>query len=258
MRGHNPHLAAAGALQIAFHLKLGGRQPMQKPLQRGDMGLLIGQRLRQKLVKGVDGVRSQTADNGVPPPLGQYPGEQFMGRCAVGAVQPGQQLRVGSHPAGALMGAAAQRAPQTGAAPIMGQFKKIRLIQANQRAFQNRRQGQIILGQKQKLTQLDQIHDRQLIGQNHPIDAGDGDALAFESARQGLHQGVAAADQHHHIAGFDGPFTAGQGGAVVEPLADLAGDPFGQDVARVILRDLAVRRRPNGRRILVADSHRRP
>ena len=52
--------------------------------------------------------------------------------------------------------------------------------------------------------------------------------------------------------------SAGQRGAVVEPLADLAGDPFGQDVARVILRDLAVRRCPNGRRILVADSHRRP
>ena len=76
---HDPHLAAAGALQIAFHLKLGGRQPMQKPLQRGDMRLLIGQRLRQKLVKGVDRVGPKRPIMACHPPSASIPANNSWG-----------------------------------------------------------------------------------------------------------------------------------------------------------------------------------
>ncbi len=70
-----------------------------------------------------------------------------------------------------------------------------------------------------------------MIGQHQPVDTGDRHIAFLEAAYQLVHEGVAAAHQHHDVTGLDGAVVG------LEPVAAVAhcGDASGQDIGETAL-----------------------
>ena len=62
-------------------------------------------------------------------------------------------------------------------------------------------EGQIVFRQQQKPAERDQILHRHLLGQHQPVGAGDRNTALFQRAQQVADKLVAAAHQHHDVAG---------------------------------------------------------
>ena len=71
----------------------------------------------------------------------------------------------------------------------MGEVEQLLLTQADERALEHRRQGQVVLWQQQELAQGDQVHDRQLLAQDHAVDTGHRHASVLQRAHQLFDEG---------------------------------------------------------------------
>ncbi len=120
-----------------------------------------------------------------------------------------------------------QGIPQAALA-AMGQIKQFLVVPANQRTFQDHRQVQIILRQQQETAQGNQIHQRQLLGQDHAVNTGHGDAPAFQGADHGLDKIGPPLHQDQNISWSDRPALSDQHFLLFQPFFNLSGDALGQ------------------------------
>ena len=134
----------------------------------------------------------------------------------------------------------------------MGEIEQPVVVEAEQRALEDRCQGQVVLRQQQEIRDGEHVHDRQLLGQHHAVGAGDRNGSILERADQRVDQGVAPAHQNHDVAGARRAlhrFAAGavpdQAGRSVEPGAHLPGDPVRQALGRRGRLGVDFRRRPH-------------
>ncbi len=106
--------------------------------------------------------------------------------------------------------------------------EEIVIVEAEDRALQQRREGQIVLRQQQAVAERHQVHHRKLRGQSHAVGACDGNAKALQRAHHRRGEGCALAHQDENVGGADRPALRGERLAAVEPMPDLPRDPVGQ------------------------------
>ena len=110
----------------------------------------------------------------------------------------------------------------------MADGEEIIVIKAEDRALEQRGERQIVLGQQQAIAERHQIHHRELLGQLHPVGAGDRNAGIFQRPHHGRGEGRALAHQDEDVGRADRPTLRSERLALIEPVADLAGDPVGE------------------------------
>ena len=81
----------------------------------------------------------------------------------------------------------------------MGEGEQVVLVEAGKRALQQARQVEVVVGEQHEAAQRDQVHDRDLLAQHHPVDAGHGDAAAFQRADQLLDEARAPAHEDQDV-----------------------------------------------------------
>ena len=147
----------------------------------------------------------------------------------------------------------------------MGEIEQPVVVEAEQRAFQDRRQGQIVLRQQKEIGDRKHVHDRQLLDQHHAVGAGDLDAGILQRADRRVDQGVAPAHQDHDVAGARNALyrpVAGaiphQAGRPADPGPHLPGDPLRQVFDRRCGFAVDLQRRPGLRRIGIGRGDDRP
>ena len=80
------------------------------------------------------------------------------------------------------------------------QLEQIVVVKAEQRAFQRHRQRQIVLRQQQRVGEIHQIDDRDMLGQFQPVGAGDRNAGVLQRLDDRVESVAAPAHQHQHVA----------------------------------------------------------
>ena len=211
MDRHDPHRVAA-LLHVALDLLGAGFQPVQEALQRGDMLALVRQGEGEKLLDRIVGLGPQPADQPVASPArAQKLGEELEGAREI---HPRPQLaeKLPGRAEGRVLATTAPQFRPEAAPPTMGQGEELLFAEADQRPLEHRGQGQVVLRQQQDPAQRDQIHDRELIGQDHAVDPGHRHVARLELAHQLLDELVAAADQDQDVAGPEPPGPGGQPG----------------------------------------------
>ena len=206
VHGHDPHFVAGMTFEVALHLLAPGLDPVQERLERRWMAALEGQRRGQELVERI--VRLGTEPRQDAPAALARPkhlGEQLMRPHEVDAGQKLRELARRIREVVVLPRAGAQHVPQALLVPVPGEREQPLLGKTEQRPFEHRRQGQVVLGQQQEAAERDQVHDRELIRQHHAVDAGDVDAGLLHLAHQEIDQGGAPPHQDHYVVGADRP-----------------------------------------------------
>ena len=94
------------------------------------------------------------------------------------------------------------------AGPLGRQGDQIVVVKAEDRRFQRRGQGKIVLRQQARAANRDEVHHRDMLRQFKPVGARHRDAFFLERADHRLEKGVAAAHQNHDVAGPDRPAFA--------------------------------------------------
>ena len=98
--------------------------------------------------------------------------------------------------------ALAERVPER-ARPSMGERIELVLAEADQRAFQERGERQVVLGQEHHPAERHQVHDGDVLGQRQAVGAGDRDAVRLERAIDGVGQRAARPRENEDAAGAD-------------------------------------------------------
>ena len=88
-------------------------------------------------------------------------------------------------------------------------------------------------GKQQEAAERDQVLDGELIGQDEPVGSGNRDAALFQRPQQVADKLVAAAHQHHDVAGAHRAAARLQSLARFEPSPDRRGDGAGDPGARL-------------------------
>ena len=169
----------------------------------------------------------------------QHLGEKLVRRHEIDACQELGECPRRSGKAQLLAGAATELLPERAAARI-GQREQHLLVETEERALQHRCQSEVVLGQQQEAAERDHVLDRELLGEQQPIDAGHRHIGLFQRPHQLADESAAPAHQHHHVAGPHGTVARGEPLAAVDPLTQGLGDdarePGGRR-ARVMLLD---------------------
>ena len=144
------------------------------------------------------------------------------------------------------------------------------LIQPDQRGFQQRGQRQIIIGQQQTFRERQHILHRQLISQNHAINAANRDqkVLQFPHQRRRKAATLSRPQQHQNITRanraarglrcFLALFHARRQGFVLDHLHDAPRDGSSQARCGAFRIHGLFRRRPIGRRLRLIHLQDRP
>ena len=207
---------------------------------------LIGERQCQELVDGIGCLGAEPLQHGLAAAARtQNLGIELERRREIGAGEQRPQPLMHFAQPRMLGRQPAQARPQLLLAAVVGQEEQLVLGDAEQRAFQHRRQRQVVLGQQQELAERDQVLHRQLFGQGQPVGAGHRHAALLQRPHQVGDKGVTAAHQHHDVAGAQRPAARLQPLAVPQPALDRRGDGASQPGARL---GLAARRGDPGRR----------
>ena len=83
---------------------------------------------------------------------------------------------------------------------MIGERKKLLFIQTEQGLFSDDRQRKVVVGKKQRIPEHKQIHDRDVLGQDQSVGAGDLDLRLLERTDYSLEHRAALANQDQHIA----------------------------------------------------------
>ena len=219
---------------VAFDLDAAGRQPMQKPLKARRVGALIGERLGEEFVEGVVRLGAETGAEAPPPAARREQiGVKFPRRRPVGAGEKFAQTlpRIGAKRVRIRHGD--QAPPKRLFFPAVREREQRLVVEAEQRALQRFREAQVVVGKQQETPEGHQVHDRDVFGEDHPVDAGDRHPGFLELARQFVDEAPAAADQHQNIARPRRPAAAFEHVFAVAERGDALRHPFRELVDRV-------------------------
>ena len=178
MHGHDADLVAVALLEVALDLALAGPDPMQEALQRGRLGAAVSQCLDQELVdRVVCLVARAVRRSGAARHRG--PSTSANSSKTGSEVGPSEQIRQSPLRRGERRGRIAGRSggqtlPDAQVAAPGGEREELILVKADQRALQQRRQVEVVFRQQQECAERQQILDRELLGEAHAVDAGDG------------------------------------------------------------------------------------
>ena len=140
----------------------------------------------------------------------------------------------------------------------MGQFEQCVVVEAERRTLEDHRQVEVVVGQEGKVTQGRQVHDRQLIGEDHAVGAGHRDAPFLEAAHHLFGERGALAQKDHDVAGAHRAARRFENFALVQPAANVIGDAARQKGRRAFGGDLVEGRVPGIGGRLYVGRHRRP
>ncbi len=119
-------------------------------------------------------------------------------------------------------GALSQRRAQRSLA-LPGDLEQIVIAKPEQRALQRHRQRQIVLRQQQRIREVHQVDDRDMLGQLEAVGAGDRNAGVLQRLDHGIERIAAPAYQYQHVAIAQRPAVALAAGhdAAVDQRLDL-------------------------------------
>ncbi len=217
-------------LHVTLHFEVGRAQPRHVSLQRGGGLALIVQGKFEKFIERVVGLMAEPS---------QYPRP-----AAVTAKQPRikRKRRLVGEPAFAVFetrqrvpelavgrGVVIQRLPQRSLA-LPCQFEQVVVGEAEQRALQRDGERQIVLRQQQRVGEIHQIDDRDVLGQLEPVGAGDRNAGVLQRLDHRIEGVAAPPHQHQHIAVTQRPAIPGatRHGATFDQPPDLGLDAPGE------------------------------
>ena len=140
----------------------------------------------------------------------------------------------------------------------MGKPKQLLVVETDQRSLEHRRQRQVVGGKQDEPADRHQVHHRHLFGQDHPVDAGDGDVEQLQRPHQFFDELGAPAHQNHDVSRPDRASRRfhrfGPGGHRLDP----PGDQEGEARLRRIAGDSLDRGFPRRRRVGGLGVHRWP
>ena len=224
---------------IALDFLTAGFQPMQEPFQRHRMFGLVGKRRRKKLIDRVARLGAKPGQQLLATTVGpEQRAEQFVGPQEIGLSPVLAQTFVGGAKIVALPGGGLA-APAKACFGAHGQARTKPPRPSRPRTLEHGRQGQVVLRQEQHSAEGDQIHDRQLLGQDHAIDSGDRHVALLQGPHQGIDETAAPPYQNQNVAGCHaspaglklglGIIAANFGaGPVPDPLRDQVCQPTGR------------------------------
>ena len=207
MHGHDADFVA-GNFHVALHFGIGRAQPRHEALQRGGRLALIAQRQLEKFVERIGGLMPEPfQDAQAAAVAAEQPGveckRRLDGETALAGFETPQRVPELRRCAGVL----AQRLPQRSLA-LPGQREQIVVGEAEQRAFQRHRERQIVLRQQQRVGEVHQIDDRDMLGELEPVGAGDRNIGVLERLDHRIERIAAPPHQHQHVAVAQRPAVA--------------------------------------------------
>ena len=205
-------------------------EPVEKPLQRRRRFILIGQRRAEQLLDRVAGFLAEPADEPAPSVqrTGQDMIEKAIGRLVIG---PHQQVRQAID--GRRIASVAHGGTQA-ALPPESHPVQLFLAPAEQRRHQQRRQRQIILRLHREPGGRQQIAHRQRRIEPQPIDACHRHPLRVQPRDDQRRQRAPLAHQDQDILGAQRPPPRFEHQAIVDPDADLPGEPRGEGARGIV------------------------
>ena len=188
------------------------------------MASFESQRQVQEFSKGIDRLGPEPGEQtAASAPCAEDAGKQLIGGQVIGGRKHVPQKFVSGGKSRTGLPAGPEFRPQA-SFPVVGEFEQFLFGQADYRALEYRRQGEVVLGKKQKPAQRQQIHDRDVLGEHQPVDSRDIDAQCLERAHQIVHESAAAPDQNHDVAGGDRTAPGFEHLAIADHPGDAGGD----------------------------------
>ena len=111
-----------------------------------------------------------------------------------------------------LVAACSRKRRAQRALAVPGELEQVVVREAEQRALQRHREREIVLRQQQRVREVHQVDDRDVLGQFQPVGAGDGNAGLLQRLDDRIEDVAAAAHQHQHVAITQPPAVAGMAG----------------------------------------------
>ena len=228
---HHPHLVADG-IGVATDLGLGRVEPGEEALQRRGVRLLVGERLGKELVEHVLGLGPEPPQElaAAMMPIGEDLAVEGIGVVIVGPRPPVVELaaRRGERTVRIADRRLAECPPQGLLAAPVGDRKELVVVEADQRTLQQGGQRQVVLGEKHDPAERHQVHDGDMLGEDQPVGAGDGDPARLQGAVDGVGLGAARAGEDQDVAGTDGLPRRLQHFGALQPAIDGVGDAIGE------------------------------
>ena len=166
---------------------------------------LEGERQVHELGDRIVGLPAEPREQpGAPVHRPEHVGIERGGRRLIGHAQDLGQPRPRVVQCRIRLGGRSQRMPQA-AGPLVGEPEQLVLVQTDQRAFQHRRQVEVVVRQQGAAAEGHQVHHRHLLDQHHPVDAGHRHVLQLQAAHQVLDERAAPLHQDHDVAGAHRP-----------------------------------------------------
>ncbi len=236
VHGHDADFVARD-LHVAFDLGAGVAQPGDETLQRRRLAPLVVQRQIEKLVERIVGLGAEPAEETASRAAGaEKPGIECKRRVRPRVVRELIEPRRGARKNPPLRRLFRQRDAQRRAAAVVGDGEQIVVGKAEQRTAQRGGERKVVLRQRERVGERDQIHHRDMLGQHQAVGAGHFDALLLQRADDRLEQFAALAHQDQNVAIARG--------AVVDHPAHGAGDAPGEPHPRARLAHGIERRVP--------------
>ena len=181
MHCHDADLAA-GAVHVALDREIRLRDRRQEQHEGGRLALLVVQRQAQKLVDGVARLGAQPLQYGLSAAIrtehaGIKAERAAHGRPLAPAPQPimrGPEGEVGF----------CRRLKGSGEAALATDGKALQLgvSEADERRFQNRGQGEVVVRQQGRPAEGDQVHDGDVLCEHQSVRSGHGHARELQGA----------------------------------------------------------------------------
>ena len=142
---------------------------------------LIGEGEAEKFVDGVFRFRSEATQQRATAAFGSQDfGIKLKRRDKIGAGEPRRKPVSGAAQYRAGISAQPQPVPQGFLVARIAEAEQRLFVDIEKRAFQHRRQGQIVLGQQQKAPERHQILHRELLGQHQAVGTGHRDTVPLQ------------------------------------------------------------------------------
>ena len=229
MRTSSPPL-----VHLALDFGTGTFERRQKRLQPRQAGAFLGQAEALELVQNIAGLLPEPGDHPAAHAVAaEHARIELEHRPERRLVGPFFQLRGDGLQLRFRLGLLPQRRQQR--LPLRSPRRELEqrlLADAENRAAQHCGERQIVLGLDEKAAERGKILDRDVAGQAQPVGAGYRHALFLEASGQRMHEAVALAHQHHHVARAQPSALAFDDLARIEPLPDGRGHGFGDTHCR--------------------------
>ena len=196
-------------LHVALDFGVGRFDLGEKIMQRRRFTLLMRQRQGQEFVDRVGGFGSEPADQRSPAAvLAQEKRVERERRDRLRAPPPSgeQTRRLGREEVVRGRERLGQRT-----APPRSELEEGVVTEPDQRRLEGRGQRQIVVRQQRRASGGDEVHHRDVVLEHEAVGAGGLEFSGLEGSHHRLEEGVAAANQNHHVAFANAPDLAGHG-----------------------------------------------